>query len=233
MSLAHNTPHDTYVGNIFSCLDIAKDYFKNSLPADIVAVCDWDTLKPTEKTFIDDSLKQKIADILFRITIGGQQGYIYLLIEHASKPDQNLVFRAFQYSISAMDYHVKHMKKARGLPVVVPCILYTGKHPFNRSLNLMDYFEDKALAERFLFTFKPVHLMDIGHASDAVLQAQYYHFRLGALLLKHVRDRDTIGYYALHQTVSRRDRRINAANLKRTDAHYNFDACLKPYDERR
>jgi len=127
---SHLSPHDRYLRGVMVDPKIAQDFLKNNLPFAIQSLVDLDTIELQKDSFINDRLQQQVADLLYTATIQGKPGYIYLLLEHASKPDRLLPFRMLKYIIEIMDTHLTKTGKA-ALPVVYPLILYTGrlKHP--------------------------------------------------------------------------------------------------------
>lgn len=107
---------------------IAQDFLKNHLPLSIQSRVDLNTLELQKDSLINDKLKLQITDLLYSVTIQGRQGYIYVLLEHASKPDRMLIFRVLKYIVEVMDYHLIKTGKTV-LPVVYPLILYTCFYP--------------------------------------------------------------------------------------------------------
>lgn len=51
-------------------------------------------------------------------------GYIYVVIEHQSKPEELMAFRMMRYSIAAMQNHLDAGYKE--LPLVIPMLFYHG-----------------------------------------------------------------------------------------------------------
>jgi predicted transposase/invertase (TIGR01784 family) len=170
---------------------VVRDFLKKSLPTSIQSVVDLETLQPQKESFIDDKLRLQIADLLYSVTIGGKPGYIYLLLEHASRPDRLLPFRMLKYMTAVMDNHLTKTDTSI-LPVVYPLILYTGRQAFNYSLDLLDLFGEHKLLARDIYK-SPYQLVDLSHASDEVL-AEYHWFRVAALLGKHIHDLDILPF---------------------------------------
>jgi predicted transposase/invertase (TIGR01784 family) len=185
------SPHDKFIRSVLTNPRAIKDFFKNNLPAPIQSMIDCDTIEPQKESFINDKLRLQITDLLYSVNIHGEPGYIYLLLEHASKPDRLLPFRMLKYITAVMDNHLIKTGSST-LPVVYPLILYTGKQPFNHSMDLFDLFERNRSTARDIYK-SPYQLVDLSHASDEEL-AKYERFRVAALLAKHIHDKDMLPF---------------------------------------
>jgi predicted transposase/invertase (TIGR01784 family) len=106
----HLSAHDRYIRSILSHASVAREFFEKHLPPDVIKIIDFSTLEPQKDSFINDKLRLKVADLLFSVNFNGDPGYIYLLLEHASKPDRLLPYRMLQYTMSIMDQHLKNRK---------------------------------------------------------------------------------------------------------------------------
>lgn len=88
-----------------------------------------------------------------------------------------------------MDHHLGKTD-SQELPLIDPLILYTGKTPFNYSMDLFELCgAHKALAKS-TFT-NPYHLVDLTQVSDKALK-DYHWFGAAALVAKHIRDHDIL-----------------------------------------
>lgn len=153
------------------------------------------TLKAQKDSFINDKLRLKVADLLFSVNFNGDPGYIYLLLEHTSKPDRFLPYRMLQYTLGIMDQHLKKLEdqkvRDKKLPLIVPLILYTGKKPYTYSTDLFELFgKERDLAKTTFLN--PFQLIDLNKISDATLREAYYWFGAAALTAKHIRDFDLV-----------------------------------------
>lgn len=187
------SPHDRFTRSLMSNPKVAEEFFKKNLPAHIQKAIDFSSLKLQKESYIDDNLKLQIADLLCSVEFNGQPGFLYLLLEHASKPDPLLPFRMLKYMVSIQDHHLK-VTKTNKLPLVYPLILYTGEKPYTYSMDLFDLFpsEERALAKETLTS--PYHLIDLTQVSDEELK-QYLWFGTMALVLKHIHDSDILPFF--------------------------------------
>ena len=181
------SPHDTVFKAFLSVPEIANDFIALHLPAQWRDLCDLNTLKLESTSFIEEDLKRYACDILWSMkTTSGEEGYIYLLIEHQSTEDKLMAFRQMRYAIAAMQQHVRagHDK----LPLVLPLQFYAGERtPYPYSNNWFDCFAQPELAKQIYS--QPFPLIDITTMKDEDIKQ---HHRLSALTLvmKNIRHQD-------------------------------------------
>ncbi|EFL7455563.1 Rpn family recombination-promoting nuclease/putative transposase, partial [Escherichia coli] len=180
------TPHDAAFRSFLANPDVARDFLELHLPAEYRQLCDLSTLKLEPATFVEPDLHQYASDILWSVkTTGGEDGYVYTLIEHQSTENLYMPFRMLRYSVAAMQ---RHLEQHKTLPLVIPVLFYHGERsPYPYSMNWLDCFENPALAAK-IYT-KPFPLVDITVVDDNEIMN---HRRMAALtlLMKHIRHRD-------------------------------------------
>lgn len=183
MSDNHLTPHDKFFRSTMVDPRIAREFFEQNLPANIKEVIDFSTIQLEPESHIDDKLKQQITDLLYYAEFSGSPGYIYVLIEHQSTPDPLMSFRLIKYMLAIMEDHLKKTKDGI-LPVIYPCVFYTGDKKYNYSTDIFDLFGDnKALAKSILWA--PYQLIDLSKIPDEKLK-EYLRYGVMAIIMKHV-----------------------------------------------
>jgi len=166
---------------------IARDFMEIHLPAKLRALCDFNTLKLENGSFVEENLRQYFSDILYSLkTVGGTTGYIQVLIEHQSSPDKHMAFRLIRYAVAAMQNHLDagHDK----LPLVIPVLFYTGKRtPYPYSTNWLQEFSCPIEARDLYSNNFP--LVDITVIPDEEIME---HRSMAALTLlqKHIHQRN-------------------------------------------
>ncbi|WP_261160287.1 Rpn family recombination-promoting nuclease/putative transposase [Serratia fonticola] len=181
------TPHDATFRQFLTQPEVARDFMELHLPAELRAICDLNTLKLESGSFVEDNLRQYFSDVLYSLkTTTGDDGYVHVLIEHQSTPDQHMAFRLIRYAVAAMQRHLEAGHKK--LPLVIPMLFYTGKRsPYPYSTRWLDEFANPELAGKLYSAAFP--LVDVtvipddeiaGHRSMAAL----------TLLQKHIHHRD-------------------------------------------
>src|SRR3546814_642677 len=91
------SPHDRYIRSVFTNSKVIREFFGANLPEKVKEAIDLKKIAPQKDSFIDDKLKLKISDILFATKFNNEDGYLYVLMEHASSPDRLLPLRLVKY----------------------------------------------------------------------------------------------------------------------------------------
>jgi predicted transposase/invertase (TIGR01784 family) len=162
---------------------VAISYLKAHVPAEIYKRINIDTLELTDKSFILPKFREIHSDIVYRCQFDNQDGYIFFILEAESTANEALMaFRQLQYSIAAMDQHIRQGHKK--LPIVLPICLYHGlESPYPHPLDVYQCFSNPDLAKQIVF--KPFTLIDLTVLSnDELAEGPAY---LMEMLLKHAR----------------------------------------------
>lgn len=185
--------HDRFARSLMTNPKVAQEFFEKNLPEHIKKAIDFSFLQLRKESYINDKLRLKIADLLYSVRFNGHEGFLYVLLEHASTPDRFLPFRMHQYISAIMEDHIKN-KENKSLPLVYPLILYTGKKPYTHSMNFFDLFakEERNLAKE-IFT-SPYHLIDLTQVSDEELRQLMWFGTMG-LVMKHIHDPNIIPFF--------------------------------------
>ncbi|WP_411752602.1 Rpn family recombination-promoting nuclease/putative transposase [Serratia sp. (in: enterobacteria)] len=178
--------HDAVFKQFLMHPGTAQDFLEIHLPAELRKICDLSTLKLESGSFVEDDLRQYFSDVLYSLKTTAGDGYIHVLIEHQSTPDQHMAFRLLRYAIAAMQRHLAAGHKK--LPLVVPILFYTGKRsPYPYSTNWLQKFDDPELAKKLYGTDFP--LVDVTVIPDDEIMN---HRSMAALTLlqKNIHQRD-------------------------------------------
>ena len=207
---------------------VSEEFFKKYLPDKIRNIIDFDSLKLQKESYIDDNLKLQITDLLYAVNFDGHLGFLYILIEHASKSDSLLPFRMLKYMTAIMEDHLKDSKN-RKLPLIYPLIFYTGKKPYAHSMDLFDLFapEDQELAKETLL--RPYHLIDLSQACDEEMKKYVW---LGAMAsaLKHIHDPDILPFFDEEKIMTLADY-LKPEIFKRGEAKGHEKGIKKGFEE--
>jgi len=128
---------------------VAKQFLGAHVPVQIQAIMDMDSLKLEKESFVNEELKNSIGDVLFSVKTNDGDAYIYMLIEHQSKPDPWIAFRLYKYMINICDRYITTNPKTKKLPLIYPMIFYNGKRKYNAEKNLWNLFENPVRAKEF------------------------------------------------------------------------------------
>ncbi len=100
------TPHDAVFKRFLRHPETANDFLMLYLPEAIRQRCDFATLRLQSASFIDEDLRAWYSDVLWSVRTTCGAGYIYVVIEHQSSPDNHMAFRLMRYAIAAMQRHL-------------------------------------------------------------------------------------------------------------------------------
>ena len=181
-----STPHDAVFKRFLRHPETANDFLMLYLPEAIRQRCDFATLRLQSASFIDEDLRAWYSDVLWSVRTTCGAGYIYVVIEHQSSPDNHMAFRLMRYAIAAMQRHLDAGHKT--LPLVVPILFYHGKvSPWPWPRNWQQLFAEPALAKALYSGDFP--LVDLTVMPDNQI-VRHRRMAMLELLQKHIRHRD-------------------------------------------
>mgnify|MGYP001116364549 CR=1 FL=1 len=185
-TIVHNA-HDKTFRQALSHPNLAKQFFETHLPSVFRKKVDLSTLRLQKGSFIDAELAEHLTDLLYSVEMSEREGYLYLVCEHQSTPDELMAFRLLQYSMKIMQQHM-HKHKTKKLPLVYPLVYYVGQKPATKFIpDLMDCFADPDLARHYFM--RPFTLINLQKMSDDKILKNKALAGL-ELLQKHVYNRD-------------------------------------------
>ena len=185
-------PHDRFFRGIMQQHPVAMEFFQAFLPEDVVKHIDLSSINATSSSFVEPELSEQVNDLLFECQFKQNnkavKGYVYLLVEHQSKPEKLLPLRVFRYVLAALDKHAKqHPNKT--LPPIYPMVFYQGERsPYPYSLNLLELFDDPLLLMKQVL-FQPVPLIDVNQLDTKRLE-RFDWLTPATELMRHIRDED-------------------------------------------
>lgn len=183
--------HDHFFRTAMSDKRVAKEFFETHLPNELKAIVALEHLEIQSGTFIDDFRQESIADMLFKTRIGGNEAFLYLLVDHQSQPDELMPFRILKYTNNIIDQHLKDTGKKR-IPLILPMVVYHGSISWNYSTNINDLIDaPKHLIDRYFL--KPFTLIDLNKIDDAVIKSKVWSGVM-ELTLKHIFERDMLPF---------------------------------------
>ncbi len=114
-------PHDGYVQVVFLSIPEARGFFLAYLPANVIALFDWDTLRAANVVFISDQLGRQFADLRFTVCLKGQRKRrrISLLFEHKRSVRYTTPRQLFGY----MSHEIGQAEESEPLPAILTVVL--------------------------------------------------------------------------------------------------------------
>ena len=187
-----HTPHDALFKAVFSEPSRAMAEVRAVFPPEVTRHFDLDSAELVSGSFVDESLRERMADLLFRLRASGREAFAYLLFEHQSEPDALMVFRMLRYMVRIWERWLAENPEARTLPVILPLVLSHGPQGWTAASTLGELYDadPEALADlaRWLPGYElPVD--DLLAQTDAALRDRAADAlgRLVVLSLKHSR----------------------------------------------
>jgi hypothetical protein len=166
-----STPHDALVRGIFGEPRFMAEELRSVLPRELLATLQLDSLAPVEGSFIDEALRETSADLLFSVGLrGAGTGFVHVLFEHQSTPDERMPLRLLQYQTRIWERHAADHPGHPRLPPILTVLLFQGPKPwpwptrFSGALALDD--AQRAAFGRHLLDFEFV-LDDLARQTDA------------------------------------------------------------------
>ena len=119
-------PHDALVRVVLGDPQHTASELRSILPPKVLAHLDLDRLELQPGTFVDQNLRHRHTDLLFRTTLDDHDAYLYVLVEHQRTPDPLMALRILAYQVRIWDKHLAdhHATGTRPLPLIVPSIPY-------------------------------------------------------------------------------------------------------------
>ena len=134
-------PHDSLFRAVFSDPDAAIAMLRAYLPESVSACLRWATLNLQGTSFLDSDLRRSEADLLYAIRHqSGRPLWLYVLLEHQSKPDRWLRLRLLRYCCRIWERDRRTDQRKRTLRPIVPLVLHHGPTRWTHSREFSELF---------------------------------------------------------------------------------------------
>ena len=190
-------PHDEFVKHMMFDVPVARDFFENNLPKEMLSQMHLTTMALTAGTFIDSEFNMRHTDILYKVALKqGGEGYIYLLVEHQSSPDPVMAFRTLNYVMRILDRHIKDSINAGinplPLPYIFPIVYYNGEKAYKGERYLFNLFGEYQEHVQQIFN-GPLNLVDISLEANQDIRGQKWASLL-SWCMRHSMQREFLPY---------------------------------------
>ena len=187
--------HDATFKDIIGNRDMAVAFLKTYMPRDLTRRINWTSVQLDSASVEHirqqhkDNLKgHELSDLCFSFQfLDGKLGACFLHIECQTTDDATLIIRIRHYQTAYLLDFIKRNKGVKPLPLIVSIIYYANKKPFSHSIDILDYFEDRKLAQQYAFT---TQFIDLATLSDEQLLS-HRHIAGLDLVFKHIAKRDS------------------------------------------
>jgi predicted transposase/invertase (TIGR01784 family) len=160
-------PHAKTFEYVFKEKETAASMLKEYLPGKIRNKLDFRTLKISNDSFLDKTLKDYFSDLLYEIKLKSnyKAALIYILFEHKSREEWFICLQLLKYLVRIWEQYLKQNKEIKHLPVIIPLVIYHGKPKWKLSKRFISLFEDTTDLEEYIPDFS-FNLYDISHTAD-------------------------------------------------------------------
>jgi predicted transposase/invertase (TIGR01784 family) len=136
--MAHN--NDASYKLLFSSPELVRDLVLGFIPDAWLHSLDYSTLEKMPGSYVTDDLRHRADDVVWRVKVGQEWVYLYILIEFQSKVDPWMAVRMMSYvGLLYQDLiKAKQVLPQRKLPPVLPIVLYNGDAPWTAATNMAD-----------------------------------------------------------------------------------------------
>lgn len=178
------TPHDALFKAFFSEPAHAVDVLRSALSAEAAACIDWSSLELASGSYVDEELRERQSDLLFRARTSDGDVLLHVLFEHQSREDAWMVFRMLRYAVRIWERELAD--GAHVLAPVVPVVL----HHSTRGWRAPRRLSERMIAPPGLAAFVPgfeIVVDDVSRLSDEELTRRLRHAS-AQLVLRLFRD---------------------------------------------
>ncbi len=221
MSNSVNNPHDAFFKHYLSQPNVAADFLRQHLPADVRDLLDLTQLRLEKDSFVDEKLRGYFSDLVYTTVTRYQTTLrVALLHEHKSFPDEWVGFQTLRYQVG---YWVQEFDKLQSEPAepaqtelpesqqwrgkrrqtltpILVLLVYHGKEEWQVELRFARHLAgleeaDSPLSKvlgRYVPDFEP-HFINLSSMADEAIQGEVV-TRLFVLVLKHIFDKSLGGH---------------------------------------
>ncbi len=145
--------HNSFFLKIFKDHLNTKDFMRTALPPQIVEKINFDSVQFESTGFVDDSLSEHLSDLVVKMeTVNGKDTIdLYLLFEHKSYVDRNILWQLlkYQYMMLEEDY-----KEKRSFRMIIPFVFYHGHSSWNISRTFTGAMNVPEEMKKYLLDFE-------------------------------------------------------------------------------
>jgi len=179
-----NNPHVRFFKAVFSRENVAADFLRHHLPAEITSLMASGSLTICKDSFVDQALSEHYSDLLYSVTLyNGQPGFVYVLFEHKSYPEPRIALDLLRYLVQIWNQLIKSGHHGP-LPVILPIVIYHGRQKWSIGREFNTLFDAPPGIIPYLPNFRYV-LTDLDAYSDEELRGQVI-LRSALMVMKYI-----------------------------------------------
>lgn len=163
------TIHDSGYKLLFSNRTFFRQLMETFVDQPWVKHLDFDRAERVEKSFVDEEYQEWESDLIYRVPLGDEEIYIYVLMEFQSTVDRLMALRVLNYVVSL------YMDLTRGqylgkLPPIFPIVLYNGDAHWTAVTDLADLIETEPSLGAYGLHFRYWKLAENEFSHETLLQ---------------------------------------------------------------
>lgn len=162
-------PHDALFKSAFERPAAAIALLRAALPAELARNFDLSSLEVVKGNFVKPTLRERFADLLFRVRAGEGDAYVHLLIEHKSRAERFTVIDLVESAVMIwQDSRIKNPNAAT-VPRVYPLVVHHGSKAWSQPRELHELLGGGETLAHDSAPFDPrypVIFFDLGSAID-------------------------------------------------------------------
>ena len=150
---------DSGYKSLFSTKELVRDLIMGFVPDEWLHSLDYTTLEKIPGSYITEDFRSREDDVVWRVKVGGEWVYLYLLIEFQSSVDKYMALRIMVYlGLLNQDLIKRNEVLADGrLPPILPIVLYNGSRRWTAATDVCELIPPvPGLVEQFKPKLKPV-----------------------------------------------------------------------------
>lgn len=131
---------DTLYKQLFSHPEILRELLTGFLAVDWAASLDVGAFERVNASYASERGKARHDDMVWRVNVGGEWLYVYILLEFQSRSERWMALRMQVYIGLLYQDLVRQRRLSRGrkLPPVLPVVLYSGRQPWRAATELAE-----------------------------------------------------------------------------------------------
>jgi predicted transposase YdaD len=135
-----NHQDDASYKTLFAAPEVVRDLIMGFIPDEWLHGLDYRTLERVSGSYVTDDLRDRADDIVWRVKVGEEWVYLYILIEFQSTVDAWMAVRIMTYvGLLYQDLiRQKQVLPERRLPPVLPIVLYNGPGRWTAATDVAD-----------------------------------------------------------------------------------------------
>jgi predicted transposase/invertase (TIGR01784 family) len=168
--------HDTSYKFLLSSKKIFVELLRSFVDRGWVHAVDEEQLEQIPHSFILQDFKRKEADLVYRLSLNGQEVVFYILMELQSRVDYRMPYRLLLYQVEIWRYLLENKlkgldnRKSFQLPPIVPIVLYNGGAEWTASRQFRQLLANEQMFSSELLNFEYI-LIDVERYNEEDLLA--------------------------------------------------------------